>query len=112
MNIDDQIRTEHLLMEDRVCRSCGMSKGLLADFYRCRKNPSLPSSYSYECKQCAITRVKKRTKQKYRLGTCEVCGSFNTKLVNDICRNCNRYLKSVGYSIDTLEKAVLYLKKK
>jgi len=60
MNLDEQIKTEHLLLEDRVCRTCNISKGLLADFYRIRKDPSLPSSYAYECKTCTTHRVRTR----------------------------------------------------
>ena len=66
MDFDQQLQTEHLLLEDRVCVVCGEKKGLLADFYRCRRNPSLVSSYSYECKQCTLQRVRK----KYKVGEC------------------------------------------
>ena len=55
----DQVQTDHLFMENRVCRTCGMEKSLLADFYKCRKDHTLKSSYSYECKECTIHRVKK-----------------------------------------------------
>ena len=57
MDFDDQIKTQHLFMENRVCRVCGVEKSLLADFYMCRKDPTLRSSYSYECKICARKRV-------------------------------------------------------
>ena len=109
MNLDDQIKTEHLLLEDRVCRTCNTSKGLLADFYRIRKDPSLPSSYAYECKTCTRQRVKDTSKQKkkYRLGTCKICGTTNTKLLVDFCKECDKILKL--YDIDTLKKVVVYL---
>ncbi len=109
MDFENQLQTEHLLMVDRICRTCGIEKGLLADFYRCKKDPSLLSSYSYECKQCATERVKKRSKRKYRLGTCDICGATNTKLLNDICVRCSSVIRN--NSIDTLEKIVLYLRK-
>jgi len=111
VDFENQLQTEHLLMEDRVCRTCGIEKGLLADFYRCRKDPSLRSSYSYECKQCAIQRVKSRVKQKYRLGTCEICGSSNTKLRKDVCISCNKVLNLTGSNVDTLKQFVLYLER-
>ena len=58
MNIDRQLKTDHLLLEERVCRVCGVNKNLLSDFHLSRsKNPNLPSSYSYECKECARIRV-------------------------------------------------------
>jgi ferredoxin-like protein FixX len=57
-DIDGQIKLGHLLLNDRKCRSCGQIKNLLANFYRTRKNRGMiPSSYSYECKECTIKRV-------------------------------------------------------
>jgi hypothetical protein len=56
--LDDELQTEHLFMVKRVCRVCGDEKDLVADFYRCRKDPTLESSYAYECKSCAIMRNK------------------------------------------------------
>ena len=55
---DEFLQTEHLFMVKRVCRVCGEEKDLVADFYRCRKDPTLESSYAYECKSCAIMRNK------------------------------------------------------
>ena len=55
---EDNLQTEHLFMVKRVCRVCGIEKDLLADFYKCRKDPTLESSYAYECKSCAIMRNK------------------------------------------------------
>ena len=55
---EDNLQTEHLFMVKRVCRVCGVEKDLLADFYKCRKDPTLESSYAYECKSCAIMRNK------------------------------------------------------
>jgi hypothetical protein len=64
MDLDGQIRLGHLLLNDRRCRVCGQMKNLIDDFYRTRRNRgSVPSSYSYECKDCTIKRIKKsRTK--------------------------------------------------
>ena len=57
-DIDGQIKLGHLLLNDRRCRSCGQIKNLLANFYRTRKTRGMiPSSYSYECKECTIKRV-------------------------------------------------------
>ena len=58
MDFEDEFKAGHLFLENRKCRICGIEKSLLADFYKCRKDPNLRSSYSYECKDCAISRVK------------------------------------------------------
>ncbi len=67
MDIDDdiegQIKLGHLLLNDRRCRVCGEVKNLIDGFYRTRKNRgSVPSSYSYECKQCSIKRIIRERK--------------------------------------------------
>jgi|TARA_Y100000004_G_C8821974_1_gene372329 hypothetical protein len=65
MDLDDQIELEHLLFFDRKCTSCGKVKSLMDDFYLTRKNRgTLPSAYSYECKECTIERVKRKRKKK------------------------------------------------
>ena len=65
MDFDDQVELEHLLFLDRKCRSCGIIKNLLNDFYRTRKDRGVfPSSYSYECKECTKKRVLKNRKSK------------------------------------------------
>ena len=65
MDIDDQIELEHLLFFDRRCRACGKIKNLINDFYLTRKDRNtLQSSYSYECKDCTIKRVKAKKKNK------------------------------------------------
>ena len=106
MDFEEEFKTGHLFLENRKCRVCGIEKGLLADFYKCRKEPTLRSSYSYECKACAKKRVLSNYYNK-SLGTCSICKSDNVKLVGDICKNCNKLTR---YNIDTLENAVLYLK--
>jgi hypothetical protein len=64
MDIDGQIKLGHLLLNDRRCRSCGETKNLIEDFYRTRKNRGpVPSSYSYECKECTIKRISNRKKE-------------------------------------------------
>jgi len=67
MELDKQIKLGHLLLTDRECRVCGEIKNLLGEFYRTRKDRGpVASSYSYECKECAIKRVienKKRYKK-------------------------------------------------
>jgi len=58
MDIEDQFSLEHLLFKERKCRVCGVTKDLMTDFYiirNCKKY--LPSSYSYECKDCTIKRI-------------------------------------------------------
>ena len=109
MDFEDQLDTEHLLLEDRICRTCGVSKSLLADYYKNRKNARLASSYSYECKTCTSERIKKRSKQKYKLGKCKVCGVYNKKLKKDICQNCDKGMREFKYDIDILKNAVVYL---
>jgi len=61
MNIQDQVSLEHLLFRDRECSVCGEVKDLISDYYLIRKSkPHRPSSYSYECKDCAVLRVRKK----------------------------------------------------
>ena len=57
MELDDQITNAHLLLETRTCRVCKKDKNLIADYYLSRKDPTLASSYSYECKDCCIKRT-------------------------------------------------------
>ena len=64
MDLDGLIKLGHLLLSDRKCRTCGELKNLIDGFYRIRKGGSLPSSYSYECKQCTINRVRETRKKK------------------------------------------------
>jgi len=68
MDLDDtfdkQIKLGHLLLADRKCRTCGMTKNLIEGFYRTRKNRGpVASSYSYECKECTINRVRANKKK-------------------------------------------------
>lgn len=64
MDLDDEFVLNHLLLQERKCRSCGEIKNLLTDFYRTRKNRTTASAYSYECKDCTKKRVmKSRTKE-------------------------------------------------
>ena len=61
MDLDDQLKLDHLLFSERKCRTCGQVKDLIADFYLSRKNKlSSPSAYSYECKECTKTRIKSK----------------------------------------------------
>tara|TARA_B100000686_G_scaffold256269_1_gene267907 strand:- start:413 stop:880 length:468 start_codon:yes stop_codon:yes gene_type:complete len=57
MDLDDQIELGHLLLLERKCRVCGKEKNLVTDFYLSRKDPTLQSSYSYECKECVVKRT-------------------------------------------------------
>ena len=57
-NIGEQLELEHLLLVDRICRTCGQNKNLLADFYMTHKDRGpFPSAYAYECKVCTVKRV-------------------------------------------------------
>ena len=63
MEIDKQIKLGHLLLSNRICRTCGEEKNLIESFYRTRKDRGpVASSYSYECKDCTIKRIKERRK--------------------------------------------------
>jgi DNA-directed RNA polymerase subunit M/transcription elongation factor TFIIS len=65
MDIEEQFSIEAVLFRDRKCRTCGETKDLVDGFYLTRKNRgNVPSSYSYECKECTIKRVKSRRKSK------------------------------------------------
>ena len=57
MELDKQVTTGHLLLETRTCRVCGQEKNLVDEYYLSRKDPTKPSSYSYECKECTIKRT-------------------------------------------------------
>tara|TARA_E500000318_G_C3372246_1_gene138944 strand:+ start:75 stop:320 length:246 start_codon:yes stop_codon:yes gene_type:complete len=58
MDLDGQIKLGHLLLNDRTCRICGETKNLIDDFYRTRKDRgAVPSSWSYECKECTKKRI-------------------------------------------------------
>jgi len=58
MDLDDQVELEHLLFFERKCRTCGIKKDLIDGFYLVRRGKgSLPSAYSYECKECTKNRV-------------------------------------------------------
>lgn len=64
MNLDefnlDGFGLEHLLFVDRQCRKCLRSLSLIDNFYLTRKDKgSVPSAYSYECKQCTIKRISR-----------------------------------------------------
>ena len=64
-DLDKQIKLGHLLLNDRKCRTCGETKNLVDDFYRTRKSRGpVASSYSYECKECTIKRIKSRRQEK------------------------------------------------
>ena len=65
MDLDKQIKFSHLLLTDRTCRSCGEIKNLIDGFYRTHKERGpVASSFSYECKECAIKRVTKLKKKR------------------------------------------------
>ena len=65
MDLSDQFSLEHLLFRERVCRSCGLKKDLIEDFYMTRKKKKgLPSAYAYECKECTVKRIIDSRKEK------------------------------------------------
>ena len=55
MDLDEPV----LFLHERKCRTCGKTYPLTEGFYLSRKSRGeVPSSYSYECKNCTIKRVK------------------------------------------------------
>ena len=70
MDLDEQLKLAHLLLEERTCRVCGERKNLLQSYYRVHKNVKLISSYSYECKECTIKRIVKTRKQSPTIVEC------------------------------------------
>ena len=68
MEIDKQIKLGHLLLSNRICRTCGEEKNLIESFYRTRKDRGpVASSYSYECKVCTIQRIVRNRQKKIPL---------------------------------------------
>ena len=65
MSFEESFELEHLFLTERKCKKCGQTKNLLTDFYLTRKDRgTLPSAYSYECKECTKVRVVKNRKKK------------------------------------------------
>ena len=64
MDLEEQFSIEHVLFQTRTCRTCGVTKDLGDGFYLTRKTRgNVPSSYSYECKECTIKRITNRRKE-------------------------------------------------
>jgi hypothetical protein len=64
LELDDQFKFGHLLLNERKCRICGEIKSLTDGFYRTHKDRgAVASSYSYECKLCTVERVTKSRKK-------------------------------------------------
>ena len=63
MDLDEQLKLAHLLLEERTCREGSERKNHVQTNYRVHKNVKLISSYSYECKECTIKRIVKTRKQ-------------------------------------------------
>ena len=62
--LDEQFELGDLLLTERRCRVCGSVKNLIEGFYIThKKSTHLPSSYSYECKACTVSRVIKNRKK-------------------------------------------------
>ena len=67
MDLEKQVKLEHLLFKERECRICGEEKNLIDDYYLTRKDRGdLPSAYAYECKLCTIKRILKSRKEKMK----------------------------------------------
>ena len=64
MNLEEQYELEHLLLQERKCRTCSETKDLIDGFYLTRKNrKGFPSAYAYECKLCTIRRIMENRKR-------------------------------------------------
>ena len=60
MDFDEELTLGHLLLFERKCRKCWVTKNLVEGFYRTRKDRGpVASSYSYECKECTKKRANK-----------------------------------------------------
>ena len=58
MSFEEELELDNLLFKERKCRTCKIKKDLLNDFYLTRKNRrGFPSAYSYECKECTVSRI-------------------------------------------------------
>ena len=66
VEFDEQLELGHFTLSERKCRVCGKMKDLIDGFYLIRKNKNIKSSYSYECKECTIKRVKSKKKTNNR----------------------------------------------
>jgi len=66
LEFDEQLELGHFVLSERKCRVCGKTKDLIDGFYLIRKNRAIQSSYSYECKQCTIKRVKSKKKPRVK----------------------------------------------
>jgi len=76
-DLDKQIKLGHLLLNDRKCRTCGETKNLVDDFYRTRKSRGpVASSYSYECKECTIKRIKSRRQESKEYNLKNSCWNY------------------------------------
>ena len=138
MELDEQLHLDHLLLLERECRVCGEKKNLIESFYRTRKNDKLASSYSYECKDCTVKRIKESRKNCIKFSeysiklaeqsnSCAICRTlqggrkYNSFKVDRnlqtgtvrglICKSCDIIIKEVGDNIHTLEKMIEYLHK-
>ena len=66
VEFDEQLELGHFTLSDRKCRVCGKMKDLIDGYYLIRKNKNIKSSYSYECKECTIKRVRSKKKTNNR----------------------------------------------
>jgi len=57
MDVEDLFDLDQLIFKERRCRTCGIKKDLLVDFYRTRRDRTSTSAYAYECKDCTKKRI-------------------------------------------------------
>ena len=66
VEFDEQLELGHFTLSERKCRVCCKMKDLIDGYYLIRKNKNIKSSYSYECKECTIKRVRSKKKTNNR----------------------------------------------
>ena len=66
VEFDEQLELGHFTLSERKCRVCGKMKDLIDGYYLIRKYKNIKSSYSYECKECTIKRVRSKKKTNNR----------------------------------------------
>lgn len=120
------------VVETRICSKCGSEYPLTEEFFGRNQSTNTGGNKYFrpECKKCT-KKASRGKSQAYKLadkpsypelGTpCYNCGRTDKKLVFDhdhetlehrgwLCDNCNRSMGMLGDTIESLERAIKYLK--
>jgi len=62
--MEEDFQFDSLFLSERKCKTCGLIKDLMSEFYVTHRHSS--NAYSSECKQCAIKRASKNRKKRIR----------------------------------------------